>query len=97
MVKGPKHLRIITAARLSNLLSTDKDIEFEKVFLGDMQNVMSVCNRLTADDKYSPLNRENFTQQIVMQLSQKRKTFPGFHAAFSTSRLNSPKKVDPHR
>ena len=56
-------------------------------------------NTFTADDKYSPLNRENFRQQIHMILSQKRKNFSRFHAAFLTFRLNFQnfqKQVDPH-
>ena len=32
-------------------------------------------NALTADNKYYLLNRENLTQPIPMQLSQKQKTF----------------------
>ena len=32
-------------------------------------------NTLTADDKYSLLNRDNLTQPIQMQLSQEQKTF----------------------
>ena len=32
-------------------------------------------NKFTANDKYSPLHRYNFTQPIQMQLSQRRKTF----------------------
>ena len=56
-------------------------------------------NTFTADDKYSPLNRDNFTQEINMQLSQKRKSFSHFHAAFLTSRLNFQhfqRNVNPH-
>ena len=32
-------------------------------------------NTLTADDKHYLLNRDNLTQPIQMQLSQKQKTF----------------------
>ena len=56
-------------------------------------------NTISAYEKYSALYRENFTQQIHIQLSKKRKTFSQFHAAFLTSRLNFQhfqKKVDPH-
>ena len=35
-------------------------------------------NTLTADDKHYLLNRDNLTQQIQMQLSQKEKTFSNF-------------------
>ena len=54
---------------------------------------------MTADDKYSFLNRDNLTQQIRTQLSQKQKVFSGFFLAFSKSTLNFEhfqKKDDPH-
>ena len=40
------------------------------------------ANTLTADDKYSCRNIQNFLQQFQMLLSQKRKTFCGFFNAF---------------
>ena len=43
---------------------------------------------LTADDKYSLLNRDNLTQQIRTPLSQKRKAFSPFFLPFSKSTLN---------
>ena len=54
---------------------------------------------LTADDKYYLLNRDNLTQPIRMQLSQKQKPFYPFFLAFSKSALNLKhfqKKDDPH-
>ena len=57
-------------------------------------------NNLTAYDKYYLLNRDNLTQPIQMQLSQKQKTFSEFFFAFLKSILNFkhlPKKDDPHR
>ena len=45
-------------------------------------------NTLSANGKYFPLNGENLTQPIQMQLSQKPKTFPEFVAAFLKSSLN---------
>ena len=45
-------------------------------------------NTLTADDKYSPLSRDNLTQPIRTQLSQKQQAFPQFFLAFSKSKLN---------
>ena len=57
-------------------------------------------NTLTADDKYSLLNRDNLTQPIQILLSQKQKTLSRFFFAFLKSILNSehiPKKDDPHR
>ena len=55
-------------------------------------------NAFTAYEKYSPLYRDNFTQEIHMILSLKQNHFSGFRAAFLTSRLNFQdfhKKVDP--
>ena len=46
------------------------------------------ANTFTADDKYSLFNRENLTQPIQMQLSQKHKTFPECFSAVLKSRLN---------
>ena len=43
---------------------------------------------MTADDKYSLLNRDNLTQPIPTQLSQKQKAFFEFYLAFSKSTLN---------
>ena len=45
-------------------------------------------NTLTADDKYSLLNRDNLTQPIRTPLSQKHKAFSQFFLAFSKSTLN---------
>ena len=43
---------------------------------------------MTADDQYSLLNRDNLTQRIRTQLSQKQKAFSEFFLAFSKSTLN---------
>ena len=43
---------------------------------------------MTADDQYSLLNRDNLTQPIRTQLSQKQKAFSQFFLAFSKSSLN---------
>ena len=56
-------------------------------------------NTLSAVDKYSLLNRDNLTQTIQRQLSQKQKTCSEFSPAFFKSNLNSEhfeKKDDPH-
>ena len=56
-------------------------------------------NTLTADDKYSLLNRDNLTQQNRTQLSQKQKAFSQFFVAFSKYTLNFEdfeKRDDPH-
>ena len=41
-----------------------------------------VDNTLSADENYSLLNRNNLTQPIHMQLSQKQKTFLGIFFDF---------------
>ena len=66
------------------------------------KSVLVICkisrlfpNTLNADGKYSLLNRDNLTQPIQMQLSQKQKTFPQFIPQMLKSSLNSghfPKK-----
>ena len=56
-------------------------------------------NTLTADDKYSLLNRDKLTQPIRTSLSQKYLAFSRFFLAFSKSTLNLEhfqKKDDPH-
>ena len=57
-------------------------------------------NTLSADGKYSLLDRDNLTQRIRIQLSQKQKAFSQFFASFFKSSLNLEhfqKKDDPHR
>ena len=54
---------------------------------------------MTTDGKYSPLNRDNLTQPIQMQLPQKQKKISGFTSGFSKLTLNFKhfqKKDDPH-
>ena len=54
---------------------------------------------MTADDKYSLLNRDNLTQPIPTQLSQKQNSFSEFFLPVSPSTLTSEhfqKKGDPH-
>ena len=46
------------------------------------------ANILTADDKYSLLNRDNLRQPIQMELSQKEKTFSEFVFEFLKCKLN---------
>ena len=41
-----------------------------------------LANTLTADDKYSCRNIQNFLQQLQTLLSEKRKTFSGLFIAF---------------
>ena len=56
-------------------------------------------NILTADDKYSLLNRDNLTQPIQMKLSQKQEPFSQISSALLKCTLNLEhfeKKHDPH-
>ena len=57
-------------------------------------------NTLSADAKYSVVNRDNLTQPIKMQLSRKQKTFSVLFPSFLKSSSNfehSQKKDDSHR
>ena len=45
-------------------------------------------NALTADDKYSDSDMQNFPQQFRTPLSQKQKTLSGFFIAFMQCALN---------
>ena len=54
---------------------------------------------MTADERYSLLNRDNLTQPIPTRLSQKQKAFFRFFRPFSKCTLNFEhfkKKDDPH-
>ena len=56
-------------------------------------------NTLTVNDKHYLLNRDNLTQPIQIQLSQKQKNFSQYFFAFLKSILNlktSPRKDDPY-
>ena len=56
-------------------------------------------NTLTADDKYSLLNRDNLTQPILTELSRKQTAFSQLLLACWKSTLNFEhfqKKDDPH-
>ena len=56
-------------------------------------------NTLTVNDKHYLPNRDNLTQPIQIELSQKQKIFSEFFFAFLKSILNFkhlPKKDDPH-
>ena len=71
----------------------------KKSVLGRGKALELLVNTLTADDKYSLLNRDNLTQQIRTQFSQKQKPFYEFFLKFSKSALNLKyfqKKDDPH-
>ena len=65
-----------------------------------MQKILSLfVNTLTVDEKHYHLNRDNLTQPIQMQLSEKQKSFSEFFFfSLLKSTLNFkhlPKKDDP--
>ena len=77
-----------------------KQLSWKKSLLVICKVLGLFVNTLTADDKYSLLNRDNLTQPIRIQLSPKQKTFCEFSSAVLKSRLNFKhfrKKDDPHR
>ena len=65
-----------------------RQLSSKETLLVICQVLRLLVNTLTADDKYSLLNRDNLMQPIHMQLSLKAKTFSRFFSAFLTSRLN---------
>ena len=74
-------------------------MRWKKSLLVIYKIVRLFVNALTADDKHDLLNRDNSTQLIQMQLSQKEKNFQKFFFAFLKSILNFThfsKKDDPH-
>ena len=80
--------------------SLPSQFSWKKAFLLTCQILGLLVNTLAADEKYPVLNRDNLTIPIQMQLSQKRKTFPQFFAAFFKSGGNFErleKKDEPYR
>ena len=63
------------ALPLQYLLNTLKVVALDKNSLGIEKIQRLFVNTLTAHDKHYLLNRENLTQRIQMQLSQKEKIF----------------------
>ena len=63
------------ALPLQYLLNTLKVVALDKNSLGIEKIQRLFVNTLTAHDKHYLLNRENLTQQIQMELSQKEKIF----------------------
>ena len=58
-----------------------------------------LVNSLASDEMYPPLNRDNLTISIQMQLSQKKIFFSAFFAEVLKSKFNFEhfeKKDDPH-
>ena len=65
-----------------------RQLTFQKFLLVICKMSRLFPNTLTADGKYSLLNRDSLTQPIQMQLSRKQKTFSEFFVAFLKSSLN---------
>ena len=65
-----------------------RQLTFKKFLLVICKISRLFPNTLSADGKYSLLNRDNLTQPIQMQVSRKQKTFSEFFAAFLQSPLN---------
>ena len=65
-------------APLPYLLITVKDIGLIKISASYIQNLRTVFNTMTADNKHSLLICDNLTQPILMQLSKKLKPFSQF-------------------
>ena len=72
------------AAPLEDLLMTVKVVAFKKVSFSDTQNPKT----LTVYEKHHLLTRDNLTQTIQIQLSEKQKTFCAFFFAFLKSIIN---------
>ena len=62
--------------------SLGKQLSYKKFLLVICKIPRLFPNTLTADGKYSLLDRDNLTQRIRMQLSQKQKTFSEFFSSF---------------
>ena len=76
-----------------------RQLTFKKFLLVICKISRLFPNTLSADGKYSLLNRDNLTQPIQMQLSQKQKTLSQFFCPFLKSTLHFEhfqKKDDSH-
>ena len=85
---GRNTIGISIAARLHYLLITVKVILLKKSLLVIHKILRLFVNTLTVDEKHYLLNRDNLTQPIQMQLSEKQKTFSEFCFSFLKSLLN---------
>ena len=64
------------------------ELSWKKSFLLKWKILGQLVNTLASDEMYPVLNRDNLMILFQMQLSQKKKTFSEFFAAFFKSRLN---------
>ena len=65
-----------------------RQLTFKKSLLVTWKITRLFANTMSADGKYSLLNRDNLTQPIKMQLSRKQKSFSHFFSTFLKSSLN---------
>ena len=76
---GQNMVPILMTATLQNFLITLKVNALEKFSFSDTQNPKTVLvNTLTVNDKHYRPNRDNLTQPIQIQLSQKQRIFLNF-------------------
>ena len=76
-----------------------RQLSFKKFLLVICKISRLFPNKLSADGKYSLVNRDNLTQPIQMQLSKKQTVFSLLFFPFSNPKLNCQdfqKKDDPH-
>ena len=74
-------------------------MHWKKSLLGIYKILRPFVHTLAVNDNHYLLNRDNLTQTIQIQLSQKQKILSQFFFAFLKSILNFkhlPKKDDPH-
>ena len=79
--------------------STGRELSCKKSLLVIWESLRRFVNTISAVDKCSLPNRDNFMQPIHMELSQKLKSFSEFFRAFSKSGLDFEhfeKKDDAH-
>ena len=79
----PNIVEICMAEPLPYLFINVKAIDFQKVSVSNMQNLSKLFpNTMSADGKYSLLDRDNLTQPIQMQEPRKQKKFQIFFLHF---------------
>ena len=96
----PNIVEICMAEPLPYLFINVKAIDFQNVSVSNMQNLSKLFpNTMSADGKYSLLNRDNLTKPIQLQVSRKQKTFSEFFSSFFKSSFkfeHFQKKGDSH-
>ena len=88
MRNWPKHCWNLNHSTFTIFIDTCKENQVWKN-LWEIWKILGLfVNTLTANDKYSLLNRGNLLQHFQMQWYQKRKSFPDFFFTFSKFRFN---------